>query len=156
VIVPSVHQQTVCSQPWVTYILAYLLSVILLLPAGCVGSDQGTGTRRSAVSTHTLTRDDRGKTVEIHIGDTLVMRLDENPTTGYEWALEAYNKEIVTLNSTVYIPSPPSAVGGGGQRIFTFKGERAGRVTLRFMLRRRWEGEASVLDDFAVILEVRG
>jgi inhibitor of cysteine peptidase len=108
------------------------------------------------VSTHTLTRDDRGKTVEIHIGDTLVMRLDENPTTGYEWALEAYNKEIVTLNSTVYIPSPPSAVGGGGQRIFTFKGERAGRVTLRFMLRRRWEGEASVLEDFAVMLEVRG
>jgi inhibitor of cysteine peptidase len=108
------------------------------------------------VSTHTLTRADRGKTVEIHIGDTLMMRLDENPTTGYEWALEARNEEVVTLNSAVYIPSRPSGVGGGGQRIFTFKGEGAGRVTLRFTLRRKWESAASVLDGFAVMVEVRG
>lgn len=108
------------------------------------------------MSQHTLTRADRGKTVEIHTGDTLVVRLDENPTTGYAWALEAHEEVVVTLHSTVYVPSSPSAVGGGGQRIFTFKGEQEGRVTLRFALRRTWAGEGAVLDDFAVTLEVQG
>ena len=49
------------------------------------------------MSTITLTRADDGRTVDLSPGDTLVLRLAENPTTGYQWALDAGSDDVLAL-----------------------------------------------------------
>jgi inhibitor of cysteine peptidase len=102
----------------------------------------------------TLTRADSGKTVEIRPGDTVVMCLDENPTTGYQWALESNQEEVVTLLSTDYVPARGVGIGGGGQRLFTFKAVQTGDTTLHFRLWRAWEGDTSIQERFFVTLQI--
>jgi inhibitor of cysteine peptidase len=102
----------------------------------------------------TLTRADNGKSVEIRIGDTVVVRLDENPTTGYQWALETHHEEVVTLKSTDYVPARGAGVGSGGQRLFTFQATLAGSTPLRLKLWRAWEGDTSIRERFAVTLQI--
>ena len=101
----------------------------------------------------TLTRADEGRTVDVHAGDTVLVRLEENPTTGYRWAAEAGDDQVVALESSDYV-QPGSAVGGGGERLFTFRAKKAGSATVRLKLWREWEGETSVARTFTVAVRV--
>jgi hypothetical protein len=55
----------------------WLFSVALLLLAFCAPS--------AFAATRVVTDADKGGTVEIKMGDVLEVRLNSNPTTGYEW-----------------------------------------------------------------------
>jgi predicted secreted protein len=61
----------------------------------------------------------------------------------------------VSLEHLGYAPSPQTAVGGGGQRSWTFIAHKAGTDTLQLKLWRAWEGEASITRRFTVTLHVR-
>ena len=104
--------------------------------------------------TITLTRVDNGNAVALRVGDRLVLRLEENPSTGYRWALETHDEEVVSLQHQEYGPFPHAAVGGGGQRSWTFIAQKAGTDTLQLKLRRPWEGENSITTRFTVTLHV--
>ena len=65
----------------------------------------------------TLTRDDNGKIVEAKIGQTMIIELPENPTTGYVWTLK-HRTGIVHLSNSRCIAANESAIGGGGMRRF--------------------------------------
>ena len=82
----------------------------------------------------TLTRTDNGKSITMQVNDLLLLSLDENPTTGFQWALDG---------------------GGGGQRVLTFKAQRAGIGQLKLKLWREWQGEPSIVERFTVTLQVR-
>ncbi len=105
------------------------------------------------MSTITLTRADDGRTVEVRAGATIMVRLEENPTTGYRWAPELTGDEVVALEASDYVPPGP-AVGGGGERVFTFKAKKSGNATVRLKLGREWEGEGSITQTFTVTLRV--
>ena len=109
------------------------------------------------VSTITLTRADSGKVVNIRAGDTLALPLDENPTTGYRWAMETRDEEVVALQSAVYVHSKYDSadLGSSGWRSFTFHAKKAGSVTLQLKLWRAWEGDASIVERFRVTLQVQ-
>jgi len=107
------------------------------------------------VSTITLTRADSGKVVEIRAGDTLIVRLSENPTTGYQWAVDTLNADEVVLQNVEYLRAGGATVGGGGERRFTFKAQRAGTATLQLKLWRAWEGDASIVERFSVRCQVQ-
>ena len=105
--------------------------------------------------TITLMRADSGKVVETRVGDTLVLHLDENPTTGYRWAMETRDEEVVALQSAVYVHGRSTGVASGGQRSLTFHAKKAGSVTLQLKLWRAWEGDASIVERFGVTLQVQ-
>ena len=128
--------------------------LLLLLPGGpvtCHGAETGS----PHAATITLTRADNGNVVALRVGDRLVLRLEENPATGYRWAMETHDEEVVALQHQEYAPSPPAAVGGGGQRSWTFIAHKAGTDTLQLKLWRAWEGDASIARRFTVTLHVR-
>jgi inhibitor of cysteine peptidase len=108
------------------------------------------------MSVVTLSRGDNGKTIEAQTGDSIVVRLDENPTTGFVWAIDKGNDEILPLQNSDYAMAPGVGVGGGGQRTFTFKAQKAGTVSLQLKLWREWEGDQSITERFAVTIQVRG
>lgn len=100
----------------------------------------------------TLTNADAGRTVSVNSGDTIVVRLEENPTTGYVWKVEELDSQILQLVSEDY-EAAGSGIGGGGQRKLVFKAIGAGQSSLKLKCLRQWEPDAP-LNTFDVTIDV--
>lgn len=72
------------------------------------------------------------------VGARFVIRLTENPTTGFRWQFEVTDPGIVELLGDDYV-SDGKLAGSGGVRSFSFRGTRPGTTAIRFTLRRAWE-----------------
>ena len=122
---------------------AMILAVSSLCLAGCASS--GTGRAVTADLTGPAT------TVAAAPGDTITLRLVENPTTGYAWQREgALPDGVVELNNE-YVPDPvepdPSGdimTGAGGTRVLTYRCDRATSGELDFNLYPPGAGQSPV------------
>lgn len=103
-----------------------------------------------------LTQLDHGKSIRIRVGNLVVVQLRENPTTGYQWTFNQSDEQVLGFQGTEYTPSAATGVGGSGQRLFRFKGERAGTTELDFKLWRQWQGEQSAIERFTTTIQVEG
>jgi inhibitor of cysteine peptidase len=74
------------------------------------------------------------------VGETIAVRLAENPTTGHRWTSEGGGDRLVEIDSTFEPPPSRDKAGAGGTRVFRFRAARAGRVTLVLRYARPWEG----------------
>src|SRR5262245_61588012 len=126
---------------------------LVLMPGYVVSDNTGSGIGRKEM---TLTRGDNGKTIEVQAGDSVVVRLDENPTTGFIWAIDQDNDDILPLRHSDYTMAPGAGIGGGGQRTLTFQAQKAGTVSLQLKLWREWEGDQSITERFFVTIQVGG
>ncbi len=72
-----------------------------------------------------------------------IIRLPSNPTTGYQWRVEDYNKSLFKLVKSHYIPEATNLMGAGGQMNFKFvlkKGkDYPDKSTMVFKYARPWE-----------------
>jgi inhibitor of cysteine peptidase len=102
-----------------------------------------------------LTRADHETTVELQPGTTAVVELEENPTTGFRWAIEQPLPAGISLLDSDYAPGG-DAVGGGGLRQFRLRADAPGSGVLSLKLWREWAGDASVVDRFRVTVRIRG
>lgn len=98
--------------------------------------------------------DGKGGEYELDHGDTVVLRLPENPAAGYEWAVESCDGGALSANDPGVLTTrePP---GAGVWRIFTFQARSPGVTSLRFTLKRHGEPKKPAIDHFAVTLQVR-
>jgi len=97
----------------------------------------------------TLTQADAGRTVTVTPGQHVVLRLEENPTTGFRWSLPA-GVEVVEDR---FEPGAGGMIGAGGTRVLTFAAPQAEhRLDLR--LQRPFSDE--VEGTFAVTLAPAG
>lgn len=101
-----------------------------------------------------LTGADDGTTVSVRPDDQIVLRLPENPTTGYRWEL-APNQLIEVLSDTVELGDQPG-FGSGGMRVLRLRPITTGSGQLQLRHWQPWEGETSVTHRFAVNVEVLG
>ena len=101
-----------------------------------------------------LTEADKGKSVRICQNDVVQIKLNENPTTGYRWTINPMNGEVLELESSVFALAPSSGIGGGGERILTFKARKIGTTRLELELRREWEGARSGIDHYDLTIQV--
>jgi predicted secreted protein len=102
-----------------------------------------------------LTQADHNRTAEIKIGEQITVRLPENPSTGFSWAIDESDRQRLALDSTAFAEATEVYVGARGQRIFTFTARQAGAVALKLKYWRFWEGDASVTERYAVTLQIR-
>lgn len=98
--------------------------------------------------------EDKGRLIELHQGGRLLVRLPENPSTGYRWELKSFTHGILELQSEGY-ESPESLIpGAGGVRSFTFIALSRGASSMHMRLRRPWEPEQAAGEVFHVSVEV--
>ena len=73
--------------------------------------------------------------------ETQVIRLPENPTTGYEWVFFIDDAEVVTVVTDKFeeLTNTEGLVGVGGNRICEFKGLKEGDTTIEFNYIRGFE-----------------
>ena len=78
------------------------------------------------------------------VGRELVVRLDSNPSTGYDWRQD-YDASMLSLAGTKFEPShaPGQASGRGGMLTLRFKALRAGETKMTLIYSRGWEYESA-------------
>ena len=100
---------------------------------------------------------DNGGQIELELGKLLVVTLESNPSTGYQWELVENNDSVLKqFGQKEYKPpetSNPRVVGAGGWEIFRFKAISAGQTTLELVYHRSWE-DAEPLKTFSIQVEV--
>jgi inhibitor of cysteine peptidase len=87
---------------------------------------------------------DSGRTIAAKQGDTIAVRLDENPTTGYQWTVQMESPGAWKLVSTSFSPPPDQRAGTGGRRTWLLQAVATGKAQLVFDLKRQWAEEATV------------
>lgn len=102
----------------------------------------------------TLEQTESGTSVEVRRGDEIVVRLEENPTTGFRWAVDEINEQVLELQDSSYQQQPGGGMGGGGQRRLTFRAKSSGSSPLRLKLWREWEGDATADARYSVTVTV--
>lgn len=112
------------------------LILFALFPAGC--NNRQTESNYNAGQSGNM---------EINVGDTFIIRLESNPTTGYTWSLVESPKGIVEKVSAVFEPHEREGrlLGSGGAEVWTLKAIAAGTVTLTFDYVRPWEAGVALL-----------
>jgi len=87
-----------------------------------------------------VTEDDAGSRVALRVGDRLMVVLEGNPTTGYEWS-NTLTYEFATLRETAEVEFRPdsSLMGAGGLFLFRYEAFRVGPQAFRFTYQRPWE-----------------
>lgn len=87
----------------------------------------------SAGSVVRLTAAASGTTVRVHVGDTIVLSLAANASTGYSWRVTSRAPRVLRLLSARYVPpraTSPPLVGAPGTYVARFAVAHAGRGTL--------------------------
>ena len=98
-----------------------------------------------------LTEAQNGERVSATTGDILVLRLQENPTTGYRWEFQATGK-LAQIGDDFITAS--AATGAGGERCLRFVVQASGVAHIEAVLRRSWEAGIAPQAVFKVSIEV--
>ncbi|MCE5237737.1 protease inhibitor I42 family protein [bacterium] len=83
-----------------------------------------------------------GGTINLALGETVEVALDENPTTGFTWHCTWVPEAGLTLAGDTYVAdaASPWLVGGGGTRYFLLQAAQEGQVVVTLQYGRWWPG----------------
>ena len=130
-------------------------SVNLNTPTTVIVANDFTCIESKTVSQLTITQADRGKTFTVRRGDRIVIKLAENPTTGYEWAIDNIDSKAIKLEDSELSLPENAGLGAGGERIFTFQTKATGISRLQLKEWRSWLGDRSIIQRFEVTFQIR-
>ena len=100
-----------------------------------------------------LEKKDDGITVKLEPGDTLVITLDANPSTGYSWHVLEMDASILKAEKKEFQPRS-NLLGAPGMEILCFTGLRPGDTKLVLGYLRPWEKKVKPFATFSVIVKV--
>ncbi len=85
---------------------------------------------------------------------SFVVTLPANPTTGFQWSIVRFDKNLLTLRSSNYERPKTNLIGAGGQMHFTFtrqKGKSYPESTVIVLkYARSWEPDTATLKSIQV------
>ncbi len=123
-----------------------ILFVILLVSGGCSAAEVQ------------LDASSNGGQKELALGQTVVVALDSNPTTGYSWVVSSVDQNILRQDGDSSYQSSnsnPGVMGAGGVQSFRFEAANPGTTTLTLVYRRPWETSVAPIKTFTVQVAVR-
>lgn len=96
----------------------------------------------------TLGESDAGRSHTVQVGDEVVVRLPENPTTGHRWHLTLPTEGLDAATDS-FAAAAPARPGSGGTREFRLQASAPGTFRVGLAHKRSWEPTASA----ATVLE---
>ena len=78
--------------------------------------------------------------VEVGVGDEVVIRLPENATTGYVWSVHTAGDGLELVQDSM-VPPDVAAPGAGGERFVRVRATAPTHAEVVLRLARPWEGE---------------
>lgn len=105
-----------------------------------------------------ISADDNGSSLSMKPGETLLLSIDGNPTTGYIWEIESVDKNILQPagepDYSTDIKLKPGMTGVGGTYKFKFTAVNPGTTDLKLKYWRTFEPENPPIETFEVIVNV--
>ncbi len=95
-------------------------------------------------------------TARLQIGDTLVVRLESQITTGYAWSVAAQTTGIMKLAGEPVVDwkKDRDVDGGSEHQVFQFSAGAAGDDTITFHNKRAWEKDKPPLKTCTIVARV--
>lgn len=129
------------------YALSTLLLAVLLL---CIG--------KAAPAEITLLPSDNGKTIKVAPGTRISVRLESNPSTGYQWTLPQPPDEKILKMLSSQLDGGPDAgsdvVGAPGTEVWVYEATGAGTATVTMTYMRVFAPKDDPSDfTFTVLVE---
>jgi inhibitor of cysteine peptidase len=124
----------------------FIITCILLftLLTGCAG--------KSTVNVYEF---QNGTSVDLKTGDMLVITLDGNPTTGYQWEMLPNTDGVVELQGDPEYKSGGNLVGSGGKYNFNVKAVKAGTTRVDLKYYRSFEAGVPPIQTFSIEITVK-
>ena len=99
---------------------------------------------------------DAGREKQLKKGQTLVVTLEGNPTTGYSWEVaEPLDEQVLRQAGEPEFKAESDLVGAGGVQILRFEAVNAGKFTLKLVYRRPWEKDVEPLETYSIQVVVQ-
>jgi predicted secreted protein len=102
-----------------------------------------------------ISASDAGKTIELKKGDTLVISLEGNVTTGFNWWVAEPAPAILEEVGDPEVKPASGAIGAGGTIVLKFSAVQAGQATLKLEYKRIWEKDVPAAETFEVNVVVK-
>jgi len=96
-----------------------------------------------------LTESDNDAEIRVIPGNTLIIRLGTNPSTGYIWQVAQNNAELL-----MPLGNPVLEQMGTQHQIFCFQGQSLGSSILEFQYRRPWEKNQPPLNVYRLNVQI--
>lgn len=96
-----------------------------------------------------------GETLTLEKGQTLVLKLNANPTTGYDWEITSLDSAILSQQGVVDYKADSMLTGSGGVDSWTFKAVESGSTHLVLVYHRSWEKDTPPLETFELNIVVK-
>jgi inhibitor of cysteine peptidase len=131
----------------------WILAAVLVIAAIAIGT---TFAMADTSSTPALTAADSDKQITLNAGDSLILTLDSNPSTGFSWSNASISKVSVIKEMSREFKEPDSKLmGASGQDIWTFKALEKGTSTISMNYSRPWEKDVAPIATFNVTIVVK-
>jgi len=129
-----------------------IFSILTAIPAAVYAAPFEAGYKK------VITENDNGKTIYVKQGDTLNLRLKENPGTGYSWQLSR-SKGLSLLNTKYYSPESSKSgqrlvLGAAGFRSWDIKAVAKGSQQVKGIYKRSWEKKTGKEQIFSLNIKV--
>ena len=130
-----------------------LINSMRLMPLCLLASVLAFFSGQSFAAPVTITAVDAARSIHLRVGEEIVLKLENNPSTGYSWILnEAKHPGLVSLGKPTYADHSPMP-GAGGLQSWNFRAVERGVQSLRFEYQRPWEKKPPVkIVDFLVVI----
>jgi inhibitor of cysteine peptidase len=132
-----------------TLIRSVAAAVALLAWSAAAGEAQMDTPKRMVV----LTEKDHDRTVELHVGEGVRVTLPENATTGYRWAIEQLDPQLIEARAA-QPKYPADSIGSGGEVQWDFLAKAPGTTSIVLKQWRHWEGDASIVQRFRIQVRI--
>ena len=96
-----------------------------------------------------------GKTIEMKTGDTLVVSLDGNITTGFNWIPAHQNPALLEQVGDTEVTPANDELGAPGKIVLKFKAAAQGETTLHLDYKRAWEQNTAPEKTYEVTVVVK-
>jgi len=96
----------------------------------------------------TLTPEDNGKNIRISNGDSIIIKIPENPVDGYKWEIDDFDGQMFQPKSSSFSQLINSEKSRAGIRSVSFTAQSTGISDISLKHWREWEGLESVTDRY--------
>lgn len=124
-------------------LISSVMTALVLIAAGCGLMSKSEQPSPPPV---TVSPAQSGTSVELASGQSLLVRLPSNPSTGYRWIYVEPKDAVLRVDGPSTFEAAQSAgntAGAGGTEIWKLAPLKAGQQQLRFEYRRPWEQDGA-------------
>ena len=144
--------------------ILFLIISLAMVGVGC-GSERGaseqsaptptSGAVKAAPHTLVLTDKDNGKRIELSPSQTVLVKLESQPGTGYAWRVSPQDQPKISLLASGTQQTTAGGPGASEVQYFELKPAANGLTTVQFEYIRVWEKSKPPSKQFSVELNVR-